>query len=134
MSGSVGRGCQHPAMGVVIGSEALAAGRVTRHGLRTRYTRLFPDVYGPANPSVWDKARAAWLWSGRRGVVAGVAASALHHAKWVDDDVPIELLWRNTHPPAGLIVRNEGYTAEDGDADAVGRVATALFRRGWRAA
>lgn len=67
-------------MGVVIGSEASAAGRVTRHGLRTRYTRLFPDVYGPANLSVWDKARAAWLWSGRRGVVAGVAASALHHA------------------------------------------------------
>ncbi len=67
---------------------------------------------------------------GRRGC-GGISAAP---CEWVDDDVPIELLWRNTHPPAGLIVRNEGYTAEDGDADAVGRVATALFRRGWRAA
>ena len=62
---------------------------------------------GPIEPTVWDRARGEWLWSRRRGVIAGVAASALHYAKWIDDDVPIEMLWRNTHPPAGLIVRNE---------------------------
>lgn len=97
--------------GVFIGSEALAAGRVTRHQLRTRYRRILPNIYGPPEPSVRDRARAAFLWSGRRGVIAGVAASALHHARWVDDDVPIELLWRNTHPPNGLIVRNESLPA-----------------------
>ncbi|MGW0161227.1 hypothetical protein ACWDUN_18155 [Mycobacterium sp. NPDC003323] len=99
--------------GVFIGSEALAAGRVTRHQLRARYRRMFPDIYGPLNPSVWDRAHGAWFWSGRRGVVAGVAASALHYAKWVPDDIPIEMLWRNTHPPKGLIVRNESWAADE---------------------
>ena len=99
-------------MGVLIGSAALAAGTVTRHELRTRYRRMFPDVYGPLNPSIRDRACGAWLWSRRRGVVAGVAASALHYAKWVDDDVPVEMLWVNTHPPKGLIARAEAW-AED---------------------
>ncbi|QVI27597.1 hypothetical protein MN2019_26075 [Mycolicibacterium neoaurum] len=99
--------------GVFIGSEALGAGLVTRHQLRTRYRRILPNIYGPPEPSVRDRARAAFLWSGRKGVIAGVAASALHHAKWVDDNVPIELLWRNTHPPSGLIVRNESFSADE---------------------
>ena len=88
-------------MRVIIGSEALAAGMVTRNDLRRRYTRMFPDVYGPPEPTIRERARGAWLWSGRRGVIAGVAASALHWAKYVDDDVPIELLWRNGRPPSG---------------------------------
>ena len=100
-------------MGVFIGSEALAAGKVTRNDLRRHYRRMFPDIYGPAEPTVRDRARAAWLWSGRRGVVAGVAASALHWAKYVDDDVPIEMLWTNGHPPKGLIARNESYKADE---------------------
>ncbi len=45
--------------------------------------------------------------SGRRGVIAGIAASALHGAQWVDDDVPIELIWGNTRPPRGLVARDE---------------------------
>lgn len=100
-------------MRVIIGSEALAAGMVTRNDLRRRYTRMFPDVYGPPEPTIRERARGAWLWSGRRGVIAGVAASALHWAKYVDDDVPIELLWRNGRPPSGLIVRNEIYAADE---------------------
>ncbi|MGN7780826.1 hypothetical protein ACTJJE_15045 [Mycolicibacterium sp. 22603] len=111
--------------GVVIGSEALAAGLVTRHQLRTRYRRILPNIYGPPEPSVRDRARAAFLWSGRRGVIAGVAASALHHAKWVDDDVAVELLWRNTHPPSGLIVRNESFSADEVTAVAGITVTTA---------
>jgi len=100
-------------MGVFIGSAALAAGNVTRNDLRRHYTRMFPDVYGPPEPTVRDRARGAWLWSGRRGVVTGVAASALHWAKYADDDAPIELLWRNSNPPNGLIVRNEAYAADE---------------------
>ncbi|MFL0290298.1 hypothetical protein ACJH6J_04535 [Mycobacterium sp. SMC-18] len=100
-------------MGVFIGSEALAAGKVTRNDLRRHYGRMFPDVYGPFEPTVRDRARGAWLWSGRRGVITGVAASALHWAKYVDDDVPIEMLWRNGNPPSGLIVRNEAYAADE---------------------
>ena len=63
-----------------------------------------------------DRARAAVLWSKGRGVVAGVTASALHGAKWVDDDEPVELIWRNQHAPRGVITRNERL---DGDEFAV---------------
>ncbi|GAS94199.1 uncharacterized protein RMCC_1165 [Mycolicibacterium canariasense] len=100
-------------MGVFIGSEELAAGRVTRYDLRRRYRRLFPDVYGPDSPTLLDRARAAWLWSGRRGVVSGVAASGLLGARWVPTDTAIEMLWRNTHPPTGLILRNEAYSRDE---------------------
>jgi hypothetical protein len=60
-----------------------------------------------ADPSVRDKTVGAWLWSNRNRIVTGVAASALHGAEWVDDDVPIELLWNCTRPPGGIVVRNE---------------------------
>lgn len=93
--------------GVLIGSEALAKGLVTRNDLRRHYQRIFPDVYAPGEPTLRDRTIGAWLWSGRRAVIAGVAASALHGAAYVDADIPIELVWRNGRPPSGLIVRNE---------------------------
>lgn len=92
---------------VLIGSEALANGLVTRNDLRRHYLRIFPDVYAPVVPTLRDRTRGAWLWSGRRAVIAGIAASALHGAYYVDADTPIELIWRNGRPPSGLIVRNE---------------------------
>lgn len=45
------------------------------------------------------------MWSRRGAVVAGVAASALHGANWVDADIPIELVWSNTRPPRGIVAR-----------------------------
>lgn len=53
------------------------------------------------------------LWSGRRGVLAGRAAAALHGAKWVDDFTPVELVGPFNHPPPGIIVRRERLSAED---------------------
>ena len=84
------------------------AGELTRHELRTFYRRLHPDVYAPkrAELTLEDRIAAAWLWSRRRGVVCGLAASALHGAKWVDTDVPIELVSPNHRAPAGVITRN----------------------------
>ena len=63
---------------VVIGSEALAGGGLTRAALRWNYRRLFPDVYVPCaiSPSLRDRTLGAWLWSGRNGVIAGRAAAA----------------------------------------------------------
>lgn len=94
---------------VFLGSEALASGAVTRHELRRWYRLVYPDVYLPKarDVSMQDKTIGAWLWSRRRGVVAGLAAAALHGAQWVDADSPVELIWRNTHPPRGLVIRNE---------------------------
>ncbi len=94
---------------VFIGSEALAAGDVTRHGLASGHRRVLPDVYVPRREplSLHDRAVAAWLWSRRRGVVTGQAAAALHGAKWVDDTTPIELNFANNKTPAGVVTRNE---------------------------
>jgi hypothetical protein len=93
--------------GVFVGSEALANNQVTRNDLRHHYQRLFPDVYVRGEPTLRDRTVGAWLWSDRRAVIAGVAASALHGASWVDSDIPIELIWRSSRPAAGLVVRNE---------------------------
>jgi hypothetical protein len=94
---------------IFIGSEAVANGVVTRHELQRWYRPLYPNVHvvRGGDPSYRDKVIGAWLWSKRNGIVTGTAASALHGAEWVDDDVPIELLWNCTRPPRGIVVRNE---------------------------
>lgn len=94
---------------VFIGSEAIAAGRITKHHLRRWYKPLYRGVYvaGGHAASLRDRTVGAWLWSGRQAVIAGVAASALHGAGWVDSDIPIELIWHHARPQPGLVVRNE---------------------------
>lgn len=107
---------------VFLGSEALAQGRLTEHELRRWHRPIFRDVYVPKThePTLRDRIEGAWLRSGGDGVIAGVAASALHYAEWVDTDSPIELIWSNTRPPPGLIVRDE--TLLDGEITRVGRL------------
>ncbi|WP_006246737.1 hypothetical protein [Mycolicibacterium tusciae] len=94
---------------VFIGSEAMAAGRVTRHELSRWYRRVYHGVYAPKNAelSLRDRAIAAWLASRRRGVIAGVAASALHGAPYVDRTQPIELVGAKIRPQEGLVPRAE---------------------------
>jgi hypothetical protein len=94
---------------VFLGSEAVEQGTLTTHELRRWHQRLFRDVYleKPYEVSLRDRIEGAWLRSGRQGVIAGVAASALHGAQWVDDDIPIELIWDYGRSPSGLLVRNE---------------------------
>lgn len=124
--------------GPFIGAEAMATGRLTRHRLRTDHRAVFPGVYleTSTTPTLAARARAAWLWSGRSAVVAGLAAAAIHGSKWVDDDVPVELVSSNTRPPPGLITRND--TVLDGEVverggipvTSVARTAFDLGRRG----
>lgn len=92
-----------------LGSEALAAGRLTRGGLAAAHTRLYPDVYlaNGIEVNAVDRARAAWLWSRRRGVVAGFSAAALHGSDWVGADRPAELLHDNRRGPPGLLTRGD---------------------------
>ncbi len=92
-----------------IGSEAVRQGDVTPYQLRSRFQAIYPDVYLAvhAAPSLRTRCAAAWLWSGRRGVVAGLAAAALHGSRWIDDDVPIELIWGHQHAPIGVLTRNQ---------------------------
>ena len=87
------------------GSEALREGKLNRYQLETNFRAIYPDVYlaRHAAPTLRRRSAAAWLWSGRRGVLGGLAAAALHGAEWIDGDQPIELLWRNQHAPAGIL-------------------------------
>jgi hypothetical protein len=93
---------------VFIGSEAVLQGRLTPYQLRSRFRSIYPDVYlaGYSTPTLRQRSEAAWLWSARRGVLAGLAAAALQGSNWIDEDEPVELIWRNPHPPAGVITRN----------------------------
>jgi hypothetical protein len=105
---------------VFIGSEAVLQGSLTPYRLRSRFRWIYPDVYlaDYSLPSLRQRSEAAWLWSGRRGVVAGLAAAALHGSHWIDDDEHVELIWRNPHPPAGIITRSQQL-----DDDEITRVA-----------
>jgi hypothetical protein len=91
-------------MDPLIGSEALASSLVTPYALRSRFTAIYPDVYLPRDAEVTAavRARAAWLWSRREGVVAGQSAAALHRAKWVDSGRAAEVLSDNRRPPIGI--------------------------------
>jgi hypothetical protein len=94
---------------IILGSEAVAAGIITRAQLRWNYRPMYTDVYfdRDAHPSIRDRAVGAWLWSKRRAVVTGRAAAALHGAKWIDDAAPVEIIWANNHSPKGVITRRE---------------------------
>jgi hypothetical protein len=97
--------------GVFLGSEALARRELTRGQLRWNYRTIYPDVYQP-RAAAWSlraNTVGAWLWSGRRAVITGRAAAALHGARWVDEAAEIELIWQNNHPPPGIITRNERF-------------------------
>ncbi|OBH59273.1 hypothetical protein A5687_20970 [Mycobacterium mantenii] len=90
--------------GPLIGSEAIAAGVLTKSQLATRFRRLFPDVYLERDVDVTAelRAKAGWLWTGRRGVVAGFAAAGLHGSKWVDDWQVVDLVHDNRRGPPGI--------------------------------
>ncbi|SBS79195.1 conserved hypothetical protein [uncultured Mycobacterium sp.] len=100
---------------VFIGSEALAAGQVNRYQLANTHQRVFPDVYAPLGDrmTLLDRTTAAWLWSGRQATVTGRAAAALHGARWVDPDIPIELNFANNRSPRGVVTRRETLLAEE---------------------
>jgi len=77
---------------------------MTPYELRSRFVAIHRDVYVPRGTEITAvvRARAAWLWSRRRGIVAGRSASALHGANWIDNRAPAEILYENRHAPAAI--------------------------------
>lgn len=77
-----------------IGTEALAAGIVTRRTLTSRYRMVYRNVYLERGVVVTPQKRAvaAWLWSQRNATAAGLSAAALYETKWIDADSPAELI------------------------------------------
>lgn len=95
--------------GPIVGSEALRQRKLTRYQLRTEFRAIYPDIYLARHvaPSLRMRSEAAWLWTRRRGVLAGLVAAALHGANWIDEDEPVELIWSNQHAPMGIVTRNQ---------------------------
>jgi hypothetical protein len=92
-----------------VGAEVIGAGGLTRGQLRWNHTAVHPGIYLPrdAERSLYLNTVATWLWTGRRGVIAGRAAAALHGAKWVDASTPIEVIADHTRRRKGVIVHEE---------------------------
>lgn len=90
-------------------SEALDAGALTFRELRRFHVGVYPGVWAPRGVelSAPQRARAAWLWSRRRGVLAGLSAAAMHGAQWIGPEMPAELVHANRRPPPLLGVHSE---------------------------
>jgi very-short-patch-repair endonuclease len=99
---------------ILVGSEALAAGLVTRQMLRTRYVKLHHNVYARAGLKLdaHTRARAAWLWSRRTATLVGYSATALHGTKYLPDDAPAELTHARQAAPPGMLI-HRGTIAPD---------------------
>ena len=63
--------------GPFLGTEALAAGTVSRRGLNSRHRAIYRNVYLARGEELTAlaRAKAAWLWSERRGTLAGLSGS-----------------------------------------------------------
>ena len=68
------------------GWEAVEAGLLSVRVLRRFYSPVYPGVHIPrdAELSAAQRARAAWLWSRRSGVPAGLSAAAILGTKWIE--------------------------------------------------
>jgi hypothetical protein len=91
------------------GTEALAAGLVTPHQLRTDFESVHRNVYIPRGQPLTPviRAVAAWLWSGRTATVAGLSAAALHRAAWIDACLLAELNRRSRDKTHGIILHSD---------------------------
>lgn len=101
--------------GPFLAREALDDGLLTRRDLRRFHRADLPGVWMArgSDPPVQQRAYAAWLWSSRRAVIAGLSASALHGAKWIEPDIPVELVHTNRRPPSGIVVRTEALAVDE---------------------
>ncbi|UYF93119.1 DUF559 domain-containing protein [Rhodococcus aetherivorans] len=92
-----------------LGTQAVRAGLLTPHQLR-RFRRVHRDVYIHRDAAVtpYGRARAAWLWAGGDGVLAGYSAAALFGSRWIDATAPAELIRRGSRRGTdGVVVHAE---------------------------
>jgi very-short-patch-repair endonuclease len=93
---------------LIVATEALASGLLTRRDLRQRYTKVHRNVYARNGEELTatDRARAAWLWSGRRATLVGHSAAALLGSRWIPAELPAEVAHSRRDTPRGIIMRS----------------------------
>ena len=117
VAGYVGWSLDHATMrdNIVVASEELASGRLTRRELDRDYTKLFRNVHARngVELSARDMAVAAWLWSGRSATLAGCSAAAVLGSRWLDANLPAELIRPGRRAPRGICVYSDALTSRD---------------------
>ncbi|KAA0092706.1 hypothetical protein CIW49_28315 [Mycolicibacterium sp. P1-18] len=110
-----------------IGTEALARGELTRARLRHNYDRIHPDVYlaKGRERTLFVNTEAAWLWTRRTGIVAGLAAANLHGVRNIDAATPIEMIGTHARRQRGIVMREERIEADEVRSNGSWRVTTA---------
>lgn len=100
---------------LVVATEALASGAVTRRELARDYAKLFRNVYLRRGEMLTakDKALAAWLWSGRSATLAGLSAATVLGSRYVDASAPAELIRANRRAPEGILVHSDSVSDRD---------------------
>ncbi|WP_372512531.1 hypothetical protein [Mycobacterium yunnanensis] len=108
---------------LLLATEAIAAGRVTRNDLRRRYVKVHRNVYARRGVELTarDRAMAAWLWSGREAVLVGQSAAALLGTKWISAEEPAEVARVRYPSPPGIVVRSG--VIDDRDVQRIGDLA-----------
>lgn len=100
---------------LLVASQALATGHVTRRELARDYTKLFQNIYARNGVTLTaqDKAVAAWLWSGRSAIVAGVSAAALLGSRFASESAAAELIRPHRRAPRGIEVFSDAVDLRD---------------------
>jgi hypothetical protein len=93
---------------LVVATEALASGQLTRRDLNRLYTKLHRNVYVRTGVELTaiDRAHAAWLWSGRSATLVGHTAAALLGSRWIPADAPAEVAHSRRAAPDGITVHS----------------------------
>jgi hypothetical protein len=93
----------------ILGTEALAAGLMSRRALASRYDAIYRNVYLAKGVELTaaHRAEAAWLFSGRQATLAGLSAAALYGTRWIDPAEPAELYRRNGKPVPGIVIHRD---------------------------
>jgi len=99
---------------LILASEALASGVLTRQDLRRRYRKIHQNVYAPAELQLdaRDRAFAAWLWSRGKATLVGHSAAAWLGTRWLPPDGPAEIARVRYPAPPGIVIRS-GALADD---------------------
>lgn len=114
---------------LLLATEAIASGEVSRRQLARQYTKLHRNVYhrNDITLTAVDRAQAAWLWSGRNATVAGLSAAALLGSRWVPADRPAELIRVHHRTPPGIVSHKDDI-ADDEVCDVNGISCTTVVR------
>jgi hypothetical protein len=97
------------------GSAAVHSGLLTEHDLRTRYRRLYRNIYldNDIELTARLRAEAAWMSAGPDAVLVGSSAAAVYGARWLDADAPAEIVRTDRRATSGLRVRSYHLAPED---------------------